>query len=87
MSTDRRRHLRGAARKVDQSHSFSNFREEYADANEADMTRKRVAADKKKRNMDQRLKRLQDFEPILSLEGKVIGDMRVEDMKKQLRWH
>ena len=87
MSTGRRCHLRGAACKVDQSHSFSKFREEYADANEADMAQKLAAVDKKKKNMDQRLKKLQDFKPILSLEGKVIGDMRVEDMKKQLRWH
>jgi len=87
MSNDRRRHLRGAARKVDQSHTFSNFREEYANANDADMARKQVAADQKKKNADERLKKLQKFEPVLDFEGKVIRNARVEHMKTQLRWH
>jgi hypothetical protein len=87
MSSNRRRHLRGAARKVNQSHSFNNFREEYAAANDADMARKQTNTDRKKKNVDQRLKKLQEFKPFLSLKGKVIGDMRVEKMKTQLRWH
>jgi hypothetical protein len=87
MSDDRRRHLRGAARKVDESHAFSNFRDEYANANNADMARKQAAAEQKKKNADERLRKLQEFEPILNLEGKAIEDDRVERMKTQLRWH
>jgi len=87
MSDDSRRHLRGAARKVDESHAFSNFREEYANANIADMAQKRAAADQKKKNADKRLRKLQKFEPVLNLEGKTIKDDRVERMKDQLRWH
>jgi hypothetical protein len=87
MSEDRRRYLRGAAREVDESHAFSNFRNEFAEANNADMARKQVDADRKKKNADQRLKKLQEFEPILNLEGKTFEDARVEHMKSQLRWH
>lgn len=87
MSDDRRRHLRGAARKVDESHAFSNFRDEYANANNADMARKQAAAEQKMKNADERLRKLREFEPILNLEGKVIEDDRVERMKTQLRWH
>jgi hypothetical protein len=87
MSDNRRCYLRGAARKVDQSHSFDNFRDEYANANDADMARKQAAADQKKKNTDKRLKKLQEFKPILNFEGKTINDTRVETMKTQLRWH
>ena len=87
MSDDHRCYLRGAARKVDESHTFSNFREEYANANDANMVRKQAAADQRKRNADERLRKLQEFEPVLNLEGKTIEDDRVERMKTQLRWH
>ena len=87
MSDDRRRHLRGAARRADQSHTFSNFREEYANANDAEMVRKQAAADQKKKNADEQLKKLREFEPILNFEGMTIKDARVETMKTQLRWH
>ena len=87
MSNDRRRHLRATARKVDQSHVFSNFREEYAAANNADMAQKQATADRKKKNADERLKKLQEFKPILNLVGKMIKNARVEHMKTQLRWH
>ncbi|KAF9645629.1 hypothetical protein BDM02DRAFT_3262776 [Thelephora ganbajun] len=87
MSDDRRCHLRGAARKVDQSHAFSNFREEYANANDANMARKQAATDQKKKNTDERLKKLREFRPILNLKGKTIESARVEHMKTQLRWH
>lgn len=87
MPDNRRCHLRGAARKVDQSHCFSNFREEYANANDADMARKQAAANQKKKNADEQLKKLQAFQPILDLEKMTIEDARVETMKTQLRWH
>jgi len=87
MSDDRRCHLQGAARKIDQSHIFSNFREDYANTNDADMAQKRAAADQKKRNVDERLRKLQEFKPVLDLKGKTIGDAHVEHMKTQLRWH
>ena len=87
MPNNRRCHLRGAAREVDQGHAFSNFREELASANEADMAQKQAAMDKKKENAEKRLKELQDFKPILDLKGKTINDARVDTMKKQLRWH
>lgn len=87
MSSNRRRHLRGAARKVDESHAFSNFCEEYANANDADMAQKQAAADRKKENADKRLQKLQEFEPVLDFEGKTVKDDRVERMKTQLRWH
>ena len=87
MSNDRRRHLRGAARKVDESHPFSKFREEYADANNADMLQKQAAVDQRKKNADKRLRKLQEFELILDFDGKAIEDACVEQMKTQLRWH
>lgn len=87
MSDDRRRHLRGAARKVDESHAFGNFREQYAEANDADAAQKQAAADRKKEKADQQLKKLQEFEPVLNLDGKTVEDDRVERMKAQLRWH
>jgi hypothetical protein len=87
MPDDRRRHLRGAAREFDQSHSYNNFHQEYADANDANMAQKQEAADQKKKKTDQRLKDLQEFKPVLDFEGKVINDARVEHMKTQLRWH
>jgi hypothetical protein len=87
MSDNRWRHLWGAAREVDESHAFSNFREEYANANDANMAQKQAAADQKKKNTDERLRKLQEFEPVLNLEGKTIEEDRVERMKTQLRWH
>jgi len=87
MSDDRRRHLRGAAREVDESHAFRNFRTEYAKANDADAARKQAAADQKKEKSDERLRKLLEFEPVLNLEGKAERDDRVERMKNQLRWH
>jgi len=87
MSEDRRRHLRGAARKVDESHVFSNFREEYAKANDADAARKQAAADQRKEKADKCLTKLQKFKPVLDLKGKVMEKDRVERMKTQLRWH
>ena len=87
MSDNRRRHLRGAARRGDRSHAFNNFREEYANANDAEMVRKQAAADQKKKNANEQLKKLQEFEPILDFEGMTIKDARVETMKTQLRWH
>src|SRR3977135_1445962 len=87
MSNDCRRYVRGAARKVDESHVFSNFREEYAKANNADAAQKRAAADQRKEKADRRLAELQKFTPVLNLEGKTMGQDRVERMKTQLRWH
>ena len=87
MSDNRRRHLRGAARKVDESHRFSNFREEYARANDADAAQKRAATDRKKKNASKRLEKLQEFEPVLNLDGKTFEGARVEHMKTQLKWH
>ena len=87
MSDIRRRHLRGAARKVDESHMFSNFREEYAKANDADAAQKQAATDQRREKADKRLTELQEFEPVLNLDGKMIKQDRVERMKEQLRWH
>lgn len=87
MPDNHRHHLRGAARKVDESHAFNNFREKFADANDADMAQRQAAMDQKRENAEKRLKELQDFEPILDLEGETINNARVDTMKKQLRWH
>ena len=87
MSDDRRCHLQGAACKVDQSHSFSNLRKEYANANDAAMAQKQAANEKKKKKTENQVKKLQEFKPILDFKGKVIEDARVEHMKMQLRWH
>jgi len=87
MSEDHRHYLRGAARKVDESHAFSNFREEYAKANDADAAQKRAAINQRKEKADKRLTDLQRFKPVLDLEGKMMEDDRVERMKTQLRWH
>lgn len=51
------------------------------------MARKQEAADRKKKNADERLRKLREFEPILNFEGKLMKDARVEQMKTQLRWH
>lgn len=87
MSGDCRRYLRGAARKVDESHPFRNFREDYAKANNAIAAQKQAATVRKKKNADKRLEELQEFEPDLNLEGWVIDDARVDRMTTQLRWH
>jgi len=87
MSNDRRRHLRGAAREVDESCAFSNFHEDFAKANDADAAQKRAATDERKEKAEKQLADLQAFEPVLCLEGKTIQGDRVERMKKQLRWH
>lgn len=87
MPETRRRHLRGAARKVDEAHVFSNFREEYTKASDADAAQKRAATDQKKEKADKRLTELQEFKPVLNLDGKTIGQDRVDRMKNQLRWH
>jgi len=60
---------------------------EYVKANDADAIQKQAATDQKKKNADDRLRTLQEFEPVLDLEGKVERDDRVECMKAQLRWH
>lgn len=87
MSSERRFHLRGAARKVDQSHTFRNFREEYADANAVNAVQKQAATDQKKQKAVVRLAKLQAFKPVLDLTGRRIEDDRVDRMKEQLRWH
>ncbi|KAF9779153.1 hypothetical protein BJ322DRAFT_1172093, partial [Thelephora terrestris] len=87
MSSRRRFHLRGAARKVDQSHAFDNFRDEYADANAANAAQKQADVDRRKKKADARLAKLQAFNPILNLTGRKMGDDRVDRMKEQLRWH
>ena len=87
MPDDRRRHLRVAAREVDESHVYSNFREDYAKAGDADAVQKRAAADQKKKTADERLRKLQEFEPILNLEGKTVGGDLAKRMLIQLRWH
>ena len=78
MSDVRRCHLQGAACKIDESHCFSNFCEEYANANDADMARKQEAVDWKKRNADERLRKLWEFELILSFKGKLMKDARCQ---------
>ena len=87
MSNERRCHLRGAAREVDESHAFSNFREEYAQANDADAAQKQAASDQRKEKANKRLAELREFNPVLDLKGKTIEQDHVERMKTQLRWH
>lgn len=87
MSNARRRHLRGAAREVDESHEYGDFREEYAKAGDADAAQKRAAADKRKEKVEKQLSELQEFKPVLDLKGKTFGGARVDQMKLQLRWH
>ena len=73
MPDDCQQHLRVAAHEVDESHVYSNFREDYVKAGDADAVQKRAAADEKKKTADEWLRKLQEFEPILNLEGKTVG--------------
>ena len=87
MSNTRRRHLRGAACEVDENHVFSNFCEEYAEANDADTAQKRAAADQRKEKAEKWLMELREFKPVLSLNRWTINQDRVKRMTRQLQWH
>jgi len=87
MSTAQRRHLRGAAREVDEDHVFSNFRQEYAVANDTAAAQKQVATDQRKERADKKFTDLQAFKPVFRLGEILFKDDRVTRMKTQLKWH
>ena len=90
LSPDGKRFLRGQAREQDQKKAHSGFLLSQAEEDSRNAKEKRVAADRRKKRADDRVAKLNKFEPILSLkrlkEMTVDGD-KVAWIKEQLSWH
>ena len=87
MRPEGRTYLWGAAQAIDQRNPFRSFRQEFADANAANVTQKQADIDRKKKKSDEQTARVQAFEPVLDLASWTIDDNHVPRMKGQLQWH
>jgi hypothetical protein len=90
LSPDCRRYLRGAARDRDRSKEYQGFLLSQAHEDAKTAKDKRAAADRRKKRVDDRMVKLNAFEPILNLKRlmkmTVDGD-RADRIKGQLSWH
>lgn len=90
LSPESRCYLRGTARKQDQNKTYQKFLLSQADEDVKTAKEKRTAADKRKKRAQDRMDRLKNFKPILSLEmlKKMTMDKdNAERIKEQLSWH
>jgi hypothetical protein len=90
LSPDFRRYLRGTARERDRSKEYQGFLLSQVHEDAKTAKGKRAAADRRKKRVDDRMVKLNAFEPILNLKRlmkmTVDGD-RADQIKGQLSWH
>ena len=90
LSPECRRYLRGTDREQDQSKAYRGFLLSQAHEDSKTAKEKRAAADVRKKRVDDRMAKLNNFKPVLSLkklkEMRVDGD-RADRIKEQLSWH
>lgn len=90
LSPTDRRNLRGMAREQDQSKGYQNFLLLQAQEDAKNAKEKRAVADRRKERANDRMDKLNKFEPILSLtqlkKMTANGD-KATRIKDQLSWH
>ena len=90
LSPEDRCYLRGAAREQDQSKAHRGFLLSQAHEDAKTSKEKRAAADRRKERVNDRLKKLENCQPILSLrklKKKTMDGITLKEIKEQLSWH
>lgn len=90
ISPEGRRYLRGAAQKQDQSKAHRGFLLSQAHEDAKTSKEKRAAANRRKERVENRLKKLKSFQPILSLRKlrkETANGITLKEIKEQLSWH